>query len=73
MSLIDKLLNGLLLTVWDVLPIAIIVLGFQLLVIRRTIPNLKRVLVGFVYVLLGLTLFIKRLRGRLISPRSVDG
>ena len=39
-------------TVFDVLPIVVIIFGFQLLVIRRPIPNLRKVLIGFVYVLL---------------------
>jgi hypothetical protein len=39
-------------TIKDVLPIAVIVVGAQLLVIRRPIPNLKRMVIGFVYVLL---------------------
>jgi hypothetical protein len=45
-------------TVVDVLPIAVILFGFQALVIRRRPPNLKRVLSGFVYVLVGLTFFL---------------
>ena len=45
-------------TLRDVLPIAIVLGGFQLLVIRKKIPNLKRVLVGSVYVLVGLALFL---------------
>lgn len=42
----------------DVFPIVAILLGFQFLVIRKRIPNFKRILIGFVYVLLGLTLFL---------------
>ncbi len=45
-------------TVWDVLPIVGIIFGFQLLIIRRPIPNLGHVLVGFLYVLLGLSFFL---------------
>ncbi|MGA1561566.1 MAG: DUF1538 domain-containing protein [Gammaproteobacteria bacterium] len=45
-------------TVLDVLPIAAILFGFQFLVIRRAVPNLKRVLFGFVYVVIGLSLFL---------------
>ena len=39
-------------TVRDVLPIAIVIAGFQLFVLRRRIPHLRRVLLGFLYVLL---------------------
>jgi hypothetical protein len=42
----------------DVLPIAVIIFGFQLFVLRQRIPNLKRVLIGFLYFLVGLTLFL---------------
>ena len=45
-------------TVLDVVPIAAILFGFQFLVIRRSVPNLKRVLFGFLYVLIGLSLFL---------------
>ncbi len=42
----------------DVLPIVVIIFGFQYLVIRKKIPNLKRVLIGFLYVLIGLAFFL---------------
>ncbi len=45
-------------TVFDVLPIAVILFGFQFVVIRRRPPHLRRILVGFLYVLGGLTLFL---------------
>jgi hypothetical protein len=45
-------------TVFDVLPIAVILFGFQFVVIRRKPPHLRRILVGFLYVLGGLTLFL---------------
>ncbi len=45
-------------TVLDVLPIAVILLAFQTLVIRRKPANLRRILVGFFYVILGLSLFL---------------
>jgi hypothetical protein len=45
-------------TIDDVLPIAAIIFGFHLLILRQRIPNLKSVLVGFLYVLIGLTLFL---------------
>lgn len=45
-------------TVFDVLPIIAILAGFQIFVVRRRVPNLGRVAMGFVYVLLGLTLFL---------------
>ncbi len=45
----------------DILPIAAVIIGFQLLVIRRPLPHLKKTLVGFIYVLLGIVFFLKGL------------
>ncbi len=45
-------------TLKDILPIIAIIFSFQWFVIRRPIPNVKRVLLGFLLVLLGLTLFL---------------
>ena len=61
MELLLSLGQGLLNTLKDVVPIAVIIFGFQLFVIRRPIPNLKKVLVGFAYVLIGLVLFLQGL------------
>ena len=35
-------------TIADVLPIAAIIFGFHLLILRQRIPNLKSVLIGFI-------------------------
>jgi len=48
----------LLATFFDILPIAIIIFGFQFLVIRKRITNLKKVLMGMLYVLIGITFFL---------------
>ncbi|MBW8190529.1 DUF1538 domain-containing protein [Neiella marina] len=45
-------------TLDDVVPIAAIIFGFQLFVIRKRIPNLSKVITGFVLVVLGLTFFL---------------
>jgi len=58
MGLLQHLLHTLLLTVRDVLPIVVVIFGFQLLVIRKPIPNPGKVLTGFLYVLAGLALFL---------------
>ncbi len=60
-----SLLVTILYTTRDVLPIIAIIAGFQLLVLRRTIPNLFRVILGFVYVILGLALFLQGLESAL--------
>lgn len=58
METLSQLLAILLSTIKDVIPIIAIIFGFQLLVIRRPIPHLKRVLFGFAYVIVGLALFL---------------
>ncbi len=78
MDLITDLVLSIIRTVWDVLPIVAIVFGFQLFVIRRPIPKLKQVLIGFFYVLIGLALFVDGLEqalfplGRLMAQQLTD-
>ena len=59
------MLHNLLQTFWatitDVLPIALIIIGFQAAVIRRPIANIDRVAFGFLYVLVGLAFFLQGL------------
>ncbi len=42
----------------DVLPIVILIVSFQLLVLRQPIPHLRRLILGGVYVVIGLALFL---------------
>jgi len=65
-------------TIRDVFPIAAIIFGFQFFVLRRPVPNLKKVLIGFVYVLIGLALFLQGLEqalfplGRLMAEQLTN-
>ena len=45
-------------TLLDVLPIAAVLVLFQTIVLRQPIPNLGRVLIGVVYVIIGLSFFL---------------
>ncbi|HHG3570248.1 TPA: DUF1538 domain-containing protein [Vibrio parahaemolyticus] len=54
----EHFLDTLLSTIRDVSPIAAIIFGFQLAVLRRPVNNLKKVLLGFAYVIVGLSLFL---------------
>jgi len=73
-DIVDITLN----TVKDVIPIVAILFGFQFLVIRKPIPNMKRVLIGFLYVLIGLSLFLLGLEralfplGKLMAQQLTD-
>jgi len=58
MSFLTTLFDTLQSTLIDVIPIAAVLIGFQLLVLRQPIANAWKVLRGFAYVLLGLALFL---------------
>jgi len=58
MEFLNHLVNTTLSTLRDITPIIGIIFGFQLLVLRQPIPNLKKVIVGLFYVLIGLSLFL---------------
>lgn len=65
-------------TAWDVLPIATIIFGFQLLILRKPIRKLKEILIGFAFVMLGLGFFLEGLEmalfplGRLMAQQLTD-
>ncbi|MEP3114188.1 DUF1538 domain-containing protein [Nisaea sp.] len=65
-------------TLIDVFPIAAILVFFQLVVLRQSIPHLGRVLLGFVYVIFGLSLFLVGLQealfpiGELMATQLTD-
>ncbi len=65
-------------TMLAVLPIAVILLAFQKLVLRQPIPHPKRTLVGFLYVAVGLALFLVGLEealfplGRIMAQPLTD-
>lgn len=45
-------------TVRNVLPIVVIIIGFQLLVIRKPLPHPGRTLLGFINLMIGITFFL---------------
>ncbi len=65
-------------TVLDVLPIAAIIFGFQLVILRKAMPNLKKILFGFFLVLMGLAFFLEGLEaalfplGKLMAEQLTD-
>ena len=73
-----ELINTLFDTVTDVLPIALIIFGFQLFVLRKPIPHVGRVVAGFLYVLIGLAFFLEGLElalfplGKLMAAQLTD-
>jgi hypothetical protein len=78
MSELMMFIDTLVLTIRDVLPILAILFGFQIFVLRRKIPHLQRVLVGFGFVLFGLVFFLLGLEqalfplGKLMAKQLTD-
>ncbi len=78
MELLTHLFDVTLDTILDILPIAIIIFGFQFLIIRKPIPNMGKVIVGFIYVLIGLAFFLVGLEealfplGELMAQQLTD-
>lgn len=78
MSVIAEIITVFLGTIKDVLPIVVILFGFQFAVIRKPLHNARSVLAGFVYVLIGLSLFLLGLEwclfplGRLMAEQLTD-
>lgn len=73
-----QIVDTIMTTFTDVLPIAAILFGFQFAVIRKPLPNLGKVLMGFFWVLIGLSLFLIGLEwalfplGRLMAKQLTD-
>jgi len=78
MNILDALAEVTLNTVSDVLPIAAIIFGFQFLVLRRKPAHFNEILWGFLWVLVGLSLFLLGLElclfplGRLMAGQLTD-
>lgn len=78
MDFLIDLFHELIATCRDLLPIVVIIFGFQLLVIRKPIVHLKKVLFGFFYVLIGLVFFLQGLEqalfplGKLMASQLTD-
>jgi hypothetical protein len=77
-GLIGDLMHTLLDTIADVIPIAAIIFGFQLFVLRKPIPHVGRVIGGFLAVLVGLAFFLDGLElalfplGKLMASQLTD-
>ncbi|MEH6909117.1 MAG: DUF1538 domain-containing protein [Oceanicoccus sp.] len=78
MNIFTDLLAVTINTVSDVLPIAVIIFGFQFVVIRKVPAHLGKILLGFLWVLIGLSFFLLGLEwclfplGRLMAEQLTD-
>ena len=77
-EIIAGLARTLLETLRDMLPIVLALFGFQVWILRQPIPHLGRTVLGLIYVLLGLALFLEGLEaalfplGRLMAAQLTD-
>ena len=62
MNMFDMFIDTFVSTMSDVLPIAAVLIGFQLLVLRQRVLHMWRVARGFLYVLVGLAFFLMGLQ-----------
>jgi len=58
-------------TLKDVLPILIVIIFFQLVVLKQPIPHLKKVILGGIFVVLGLALFLMGLEKALFPVGEI--
>lgn len=58
MDALELLVGTLLSTVRDIIPILVIIVFFQLVILRRAFNDLRRLMLGFLCVLLGLAVFL---------------
>jgi len=58
MNVLEPLVLAIVNTLFDVVPIVAILVFFQRFVLRRPLPHLRRTLLGFGYVVVGLALFL---------------
>ncbi len=61
MQYLTDFLSISLFTVRDVLPVILLIVFFQTVVLRKSIPHLKSVVTGMIFVILGLALFLQGL------------
>ena len=84
MDILIDFIKIFLLTLRDVLPILLLVIGFQLFVLKQPVPNQRKVIKGVVYVVVGLALFLtglekalfplgKLMATQLSSPEFISG
>ncbi len=58
MNLIWSIIDTFLSTVQDVAPIVMLIAFFQILVLKKSIPNLERLALGMLFVIIGLSFFL---------------
>ncbi|MBK9254148.1 MAG: DUF1538 domain-containing protein [Saprospiraceae bacterium] len=70
-KIISDLADVLFSTIIDVLPVFLIIASFQFFVLKQKIPDVKRVLLGVVFVIFGLSLFLMGLEKALFPIGNI--
>lgn len=70
-SFLETLLSTFLSTVLDVTPIVLLIAFYQIVVLKKSIPNLKKVLFGVVLVIVGLAFFLMGLEKALFPVGQI--
>jgi len=71
--LLNQLGDVLVSTIWDVTPILVLIVFYQIVVLKKPIPNLKRVIIGSIYVVIGLAFFLLGLEKALFPVGQMMG
>ena len=58
MEIMQQFIDTTLDTIFDVAPIIFVIFGFQLFILKQRIVNFRKIAIGLIYVLLGLSLFL---------------
>lgn len=78
MEIFGQLLKTTIATIGDIAPIIAVIFGFQILILKQPIPNIKKVIVGIIYVLAGLSIFLVGLEqalfplGKIMATQLTD-
>ncbi len=72
-SFLDQLWEVLISTIWDVTPILVLIVFYQVVVLKKPIPKLKRVIIGSIYVVIGLAFFLLGLEKALFPLGEMMG
>ena len=59
---VQQFINNLIDSAKDLAPIVLVIAFFQIVVLQQAIPNLSEIIVGTLFILVGLTLFIYGLK-----------
>jgi hypothetical protein len=78
MEILAELISTIVSTMGDIAPIIGVIFGFQILILKQPVPNLKKIAVGILYVLLGLSIFLVGLEealfplGKIMATQLTD-